>query len=154
MKMRTVLTLLLLVALTLMNSSCVSSESVSLGDRYVYRYLGEAHSYIFNTEFEYLDPADAERLFAPNHPTYYERLIPCYIKDYAFDEDFIIASQITNPNCGFDALRQDMPETGNAINYWIVIKGKRKTIGPMTLEEYHVKREEYHVPDGLKLKSN
>lgn len=114
--------------------------------------MGTGYSYIRNADYDndYLDEAGAY-VYAPTHAKYYESLIPCDVKDYSYDEQFIIAKQVNNPNCFDSAIREDALKSGNSINYWIVIKESRKTIGPLTLEEYRVKRQEYHVPDTLKL---
>jgi len=92
-------------------------------------------------------------VYAPTHEKYYKSLIPCNVADYAYDEQFIIAYQTHNPNCLDDAMREDELKLGRLSNFWIVVKDSRTTIGPLSPEEYRIKRQELQIPDNLKLRS-
>ncbi|MHB8859060.1 MAG: DUF3997 domain-containing protein [Thermoleophilia bacterium] len=144
------LTILILLFILIICTSCTDHDYISLGDHYIYRSLSGGNSYIFNTDYLYRDQTDTDAN-KPTNKDYYGSLIPCAVKDYSYDEQFIVANQVNNPNCFDSAIREDALKTGNSINYWIVVKNSRKTIGPLTLEEYRVKRQEYNVPDSLKL---
>lgn len=146
---------LCLLFILILLTSCTDSVFTDLGDHYIHRDPGPGYAYIFNSDyhFDYRDEAGSW-VYAPTHTKYVESLIPCYVKEYAYDEKFIIAAQINSPKCLDESIREDALKTGYEVNYWIVIKEARQTVGPLSLEQYHVKREEFQVPDSLSLKEN
>lgn len=149
---KNVFTALFLLFVSIMATSCTDSDFTDLPNQYEYRNAGPGYAYIFNADYDndYRDEA-GRYVYAPTHEKYYESLIPCNVEDYAYDEHFIIAYQTHNPNCFDDAIRQDELKLGRSSNFWIVVEDSRKTIGPLSLEEYRIKRQELQIPDNLKL---
>ncbi|MCL4473670.1 MAG: DUF3997 domain-containing protein [Actinobacteria bacterium] len=115
---------------------CNANESyTSLSGKYTYVWDGDANTYIFH------------ELYSRNG-----KLIPCTVKEYVYDDAFIIASQKPNQNCNLR--REDSLRTGNELNYWIADIGRDQLHGPLSYDEYIKMRDKLKVPEILSLKDS
>jgi hypothetical protein len=112
-------------------------ESVDLGGGYIYMSDGSV-DYIYH-KAEYLSKS------------YYEKLIPCYVLDFNYDESFIIAVQVPSSSCYMGSERKDALESGYDYNLWIAVKETNQTIGPLSYNEYQSKRIDLNVPEELQI---
>jgi hypothetical protein len=66
--------------------------------------------------------------------------IPCTVKAVDSNNDFIVASQIDNPDC----FRGEAPN--QKLTYWIIRKADGRNFGPLDSLQYINKRDELEVP--------
>ncbi|MHB1003073.1 MAG: DUF3997 domain-containing protein [Thermoleophilia bacterium] len=135
-----IITVVFMTLASMLGISC-TNESLELGDDYAILSPNSGHAYILHRKSNSFKQE------------YFDRLIPCNVISYDFNDDYIVALQMPSTECvGNLAVRSDVStEPGSGNNYWIVDKEALKTYGPYTEEEYITKRQELDVPDDLKL---
>ncbi|NLT50476.1 MAG: DUF3997 domain-containing protein [Ignavibacteria bacterium] len=74
-----------------------------------------------------------------------EKYIPCTVIAFNYNDDFIIAAQINNP----DGVKRVL--INDPVFFWIIYHKGSQFIGPVSIDEYLKQRKELHIPDDLKL---
>ncbi|NNV57692.1 DUF3997 domain-containing protein [Limnovirga soli] len=84
---------------------------------------------------------------------YYGKLIPCEILSYDYNKEYIIAAQKPVLPCfeGEFAATIHYPPNKDSIYYWIISHEQNLLVGPLTKEEFELKRMELKVPKNLKI---
>lgn len=114
--------------------SCTSDYTKKLGNGYFYR-----------------DEGDDIRDILSENPNGEE--IPSTILDYTYNDKIIIAKQ--KPKLPQDPLykkKYKYINDGNNIYYWVIIKDKNISYGPLGNSEYEKLRTKLKVPNNLQLK--
>jgi len=85
---------------------------------------------------------------------YHDKLIPCEILSYDYNNDYIIAAQKPLLPCfiGKFAGTIQYPVSKDSVYYWIISVKQDLVTGPLTKKDFEAKRVELKVPDDLKLK--
>ena len=92
--------------------------------------------------------------------------VPCTVRGYAYNENFIVACQKPFPICILDNVSTDSLFTWQlnnkkyvdsckqytfSLNFWIIDIKKDSFYGPLNLNEYLQKRIDLKIPDELKM---
>lgn len=84
--------------------------------------------------------------------------IPCNVVAHASNDQYIVAAQKQDTDCrqaeggGKDAdFVKSTQKTGNLVNFWIIDVTANKVIGPLSLNEYLLQRQQLNIPDDLKM---
>ena len=130
----------LICILILVLASCARDTSIDLGDGY--RFDHDVLRYRDNT------------IYGPYHNTLAVRP---HVLDYDFDSTFIIALQKPRevieadtyvPGINIDK-REKIFKESPIRHYWIIDKKAKVKYGPLSEEEFRIKREELNVPEDL-----
>jgi len=80
-----------------------------------------------------------------------ERLIPCDILKYGYNDEFIIVEQKPTKDCfiGEDTLVYNNGR--ETTYYWIIQHSSKLMLGPLTLSEFELERRKLKVPEDLEL---
>lgn len=135
MKNNTTIIRVVLVLISVLGTlSCGSDWSKRIGGRYIYIEEGEEWNFIIGP---FID-------------------IPPNITFYAFDDDYIVATQVPLPLKKLKNASQSFsdiifPEDKSSpFYYWVVIKNEQNIYGPLDEEGFRVINERYHIPERLK----
>lgn len=135
-KLKKFLELFIFYTIIIFNTNCTSDYSKDLGCGYIYRDEGCEEKEIF---CEQVNGGE----------------IPITILDYNYDRHYIIAKQKPQKDDSNILLYDNIYEYKygyDTIYYWIILKDYKKVIGPLTKDEYINARNQYKIPQKLKLK--
>ena len=77
-----------------------------------------------------------------------QKVIPCNVEKYNFNDDYIIAYQKACKDC---IIEHDVKQKEGSFYYWIIDVKKDTLYSFSTREDYMEKRKELGVPEKLKL---
>lgn len=117
-----------LILVMLISSCSMSDSTTDLGQNYIFVSESNANQFISG-------PDDSLGVYT----------VPCTVKAFEFDSNFIIATQAVNLQC------LDTTPTDLKIQYWIITKKNRMSFGPLDSLSYSKKRQELNVPTALSL---
>jgi len=140
---------LVLVLLFISSISCQTDENIHIIGNYFFLDEGETQKVIYNKKHMKETP-----------------YIPCTVKGYAYNENFIVACQKPFPICILDNGPTDSLFTWHlknkkyvdsckqytfSLNFWIIDIKKDSFYGPLNLNEYLQKRVDLKIPEELKM---
>lgn len=103
--------------------------------------------YVYNLGDGYIvvSESNADQFITHEENLWRKITIPCTVKDWTYDDSFIIAIQYSNPSCE-ELLNIEEKEKF----YWIIAKSGHKVYGPLDSITYTKKRKELGLPKTLK----
>jgi hypothetical protein len=134
-KLKNVLVLIIFYLIIIFNLNCTSDYSKNLGSGYIYRDEGCEEKEIF------CEQANGGK-------------IPKTVLVYDYDRHYIIAKQKPqkdDSNILLDDTIYEYKYGYDTLYYWIILKGFKKVIGPLTEDEFLKAIIKYKVSKTLKL---
>ena len=116
--------------------------------------------------YYYLDEGETQKVIYNNKHMKNAPYVPCTVRGYAYNENFIVACQKPFPICILDNVSTDSLFTWQlnnkkyvdsckqytfSLNFWIIDIKKDSFYGPLNLNEYLQKRIDLKIPDEFKM---
>jgi len=92
--------------------------------------------------YEFVSESNSQQLIHGNNI-----LIPCTVKSYSTNKNFIIAAQSPAEEC----IQPNEIKVIAPLQFWIIVIQEKKLIGPLTLSDFIYQRKELAIPEDLKL---